>query len=378
MKKISAYKIIAGIVLFYSLVGKTYSTRQGIPLINADYLVLDSVTLDGSGISIAIIDEGIDVTHPQLGGSSSCSVQAWKNDKVIGGWDFGQLDNREGDSLPCDSLRGGHGTRVAGIAAGLETDKGGDYFRGVATGAKLYSLNLARKNGKYGAFAMRDSLIWINQHWNDDPNNPIKVVLITGNYHDVEYNQFNTDNQDVYDNCDYLPKDKSWQSQFEALKAKGIVVISSSGNYGNKGGGSPGFRNGVDWPACLSSVNAISAVVDTGNPISIDEQSDLGEFTALLAPGSTTRTTYPGNTFRNFGDTSAAAPYAAGAAAVLQSASLHITNRYLSPDDLISALQQYGTLVTDNRKGSVGIKKPLINLRATIEGRFSVTLDTPR
>lgn len=378
MKKISAYQMIAGAILFFSVVGNVNSTRQGIPLINATHLILDGVVFDGKGISIAIIDEGIDVTHPQLGGSASCSAKTWKNDKVIGGWDFGQLDNREGDNLPCDSLRGGHGTRVAGIAAGLATNKGGDYLRGVATGAKLYSLNLSRKNGRYGAFALRDSLIWINKHWNDDPNNPIKVVLITGNYHDLEYNQLNANKQAVYDNCDYLPKDKSWQSPFESLEAKGIVVISSSGNYGDKGGDNSGFRNGVDWPACLSSVNAISAIDDTGNPVTIDEQSDLGQFTALLAPGSTTRSTYPGNTYRNFGDTSAAAPYAAGAAAVLQSASLHITNRYLSPDDLIAALQQYGTLITDNRKGSVGITKPLINLRATIEGKFSVTLDTPR
>ena len=378
MKKKSVYKLIVGAIFFSILGGTAQGTRQGIPLINAHDLVLDGVVLDGSGISIAIIDEGIDVTHPQLGGSSSCSESAWINDKVIGGWDFGQLDNRKGDSLPCDSLRGGHGTRVAGIAAGLATENGGDYWGGVATGAKLYSLNLSRKNGRYGAFALRDSLIWVNQHWNDDPDNPIKIVLLTGNYHDVEYNQFNANDQTVYENCDHLPKDKSWQSQFESLNSKGIVVISSSGNYGDKGGGSPGFRNGVDWPACLSSVNAVSAIDDTGNPITVDEQSDLGEFTALLAPGSTTRTTYPGNTFRNFGDTSAAAPYAAGAAAVLQSASLRITNRYMNPEDLISALQKYGTLITDKRKGSVGIKKPLINLRATIEGTFSVKLDTPR
>ena len=60
--------------------------------------------IEGSNIVIAVIDTGVDYTHPDLGGclGSSC--------KVIGGYDFG-----DDDSDPMDQM--GHGTLVAGTIA---------------------------------------------------------------------------------------------------------------------------------------------------------------------------------------------------------------------------------------------------------------------
>ena len=56
----------------------------------------------GNGITIAIIDTGIDYNHPDLGGGFG------DGRTVIGGYDF--IDN---DSDPMDEL--GHGTHIAGI-----------------------------------------------------------------------------------------------------------------------------------------------------------------------------------------------------------------------------------------------------------------------
>ena len=58
---------------------------------------------DGSGIIVAVIDTGVDYTHPDLIGFG-------KDGKVIGGFDF--VDN---DNDPMDT--NGHGTGVAGIIA---------------------------------------------------------------------------------------------------------------------------------------------------------------------------------------------------------------------------------------------------------------------
>jgi subtilisin family serine protease len=74
---------------------------------------------NGSGISIAIVDSGVDYNHPRLGGGG------FPNSKVIGGYDTGDRDN---DPAPSDEA---HGTACAGIAAGgLGTF--GDYIGGVA------------------------------------------------------------------------------------------------------------------------------------------------------------------------------------------------------------------------------------------------------
>jgi len=75
---------------------------QGIPLMDASTV---RSTYNGSGMSIAICDTGIDYTHSMLGGGG------FPNSKVIGGYDCG-----DDDTNPMDAQ--GHGTSCAGIAAG--------------------------------------------------------------------------------------------------------------------------------------------------------------------------------------------------------------------------------------------------------------------
>lgn len=99
-------------------------TAEGIPLMAADGL--HSLGYYGSGVSIAIVDTGIDYTHPELGNGG------FPNSKVIGGYDFGASDS---DPLDC----AGHGTSCAGIAAG---NSGGGYAGGVAPSAKIYALKI--------------------------------------------------------------------------------------------------------------------------------------------------------------------------------------------------------------------------------------------
>ncbi|KAF4995752.1 hypothetical protein FDECE_12701 [Fusarium decemcellulare] len=91
--------------------------------------------ITGKGFRVAIIDSGIDYTHPALGGcfGSGCLVEA--------GWDFtgddflpGRIEAKP-DADPMDDCQG-HGTHVAGtVAAQLKGNKYG--FTGAAPGAKL-------------------------------------------------------------------------------------------------------------------------------------------------------------------------------------------------------------------------------------------------
>lgn len=80
---------------------------------------------DGSGVKIAIIDSGVDYTHPDL-------ADRFGHDK---GYDF--INN---DSLPMDE--NGHGTHVAGTVAGSKT--------GIARNSRLYSLRVLDREG-YGS-----------------------------------------------------------------------------------------------------------------------------------------------------------------------------------------------------------------------------------
>ncbi|MGO1050237.1 S8 family serine peptidase [Crossiella sp. CA198] len=91
----------------------------------------------GDGLKIGIIDSGIDYDHADFGGPGTFPTA-----KVVGGYDFvgdkytgssGSLPEPDNDPMDCD----GHGTHVAGIAAGLGVSADGSTYRGSYTSADL-------------------------------------------------------------------------------------------------------------------------------------------------------------------------------------------------------------------------------------------------
>lgn len=91
-------------------------------------------------------------------------------------------------------------------------------------------------------------------------------------------------------------------------------------------------------------------------------------FLTLFAPADrcyTLQCLAKGSTFNTaFGGTSAACPYAAGAAAALQNAAKSLTGAYLTPAQVKSLLVTTGDAVTDAK---VAVTKPRVNLRAAID-----------
>lgn len=90
----------------------------------------------GFNVTIAIIDTGIDYTHPDLGNCTKSQFLNKRCSKVIGGYDFVNDDNDPADDH-------GHGTHCAGIVAGNGT------LKGVAPGAKLLAYKVLDSFG-YG------------------------------------------------------------------------------------------------------------------------------------------------------------------------------------------------------------------------------------
>ena len=105
---------------------------DSVPLINATgvWKMVDAngQYITGKGTTIAIVDTGIDYTHPDLGGCFGPTC------KVVGGWDF-----QNNDADPKDDM--GHGTHCAAIAASNGT------LKGVAPDAKLYAYKVLNSRG---------------------------------------------------------------------------------------------------------------------------------------------------------------------------------------------------------------------------------------
>lgn len=154
--------------------------------------------LTGAGVRLGVIDSGIDYLHADFGGPGTPQAYATNNPtrlepgtfptaKVVGGWDF--VGDRydaddpfrsfpQPDPDPLDPTANGHGTHVAGIAAGFGVRTDGTTFRGpydtfdparfllgpgVAPEASLYALKVFGATGS--TEAVLDALDWAT-----DPN----------------------------------------------------------------------------------------------------------------------------------------------------------------------------------------------------------------
>ena len=337
---------------------------QGIGVMNG---TATRMTYKGAGVAVAIVDTGIDDSHPDLNGG-----------KVLGGHDFGD-DDTNFRPTPTGSS---HGTSVGGIVAG-DVNAIGSYIGGVAPDAKLYGLKISPGDtGSATRADMVDAWEWTITHQNDDPNNPILIVNTSfgGGRETASCNSANS---------------AMTQAALNGVNA-GITHFVSSGN--------DGFCDAMGWPACITHVNSVGAVYDAnignrgwcvsttsclastpngGCPTgqAFFENTAANQVTAysntdtnltLFAPSNdayTAAIVNAGNSpinndyTTNFGGTSAAAPYSAGAAAVLQSAAKIRMGRFMTPAEIRQSFIDTGVPITDSK---VAITKPRVDIGAAV------------
>lgn len=314
-------------------------TTQGLALMNSGRF-RDSDS--GRHVAIAIVDTGVDYSHPALGGGR------FPNSKVLGGYDFG--DN---DADPMDNQ--GHGSSCAGISAGRPI-RHGDYRGGVAPGTGIYALKTSDRKGRIPTSAILKSLDWCISHQYDSPGQPIMIIsmsLGTPGWH-----------SDIY--CD--GQSRSAQYVLDMADANGIAVFVSSGNEAHP--------NGISFSSCMKNTIAVGAVYDTSlGPIGNDRSTASDQVTFysnsapildLLAPSHNAYTpSWPNGKYnRTFGGTSAACPYAAGAAALIQSYHKEKTGRFLSVKALRQLMIKTGDPIKDPKSR---ITTPRVNLTKALQ-----------
>ena len=151
----------------------------------------------GDGVDIALIDTGV-VPVPGL-----------KLSPVVNGPDL-SLENQVTDVRYLDTY--GHGTHLAGIAAGRESTRGG--FRGVAPDAGLVSLKLGTYDGAVDVSQVIAAIDWVVQHRRNGGRN-IRVL-------NLAYGTMSTNS----------PQADPLSHAVENAWRNGIVVVASAGNSG--------------------------------------------------------------------------------------------------------------------------------------------------
>ncbi|WP_235882338.1 S8 family peptidase [Streptomyces apricus] len=236
---------------------------------------------DGKGVKIAVLDTGVDATHPDLKGQ----VVAEKN-----------------FSTAADAVdRYGHGTHVASIAAGTGAKSAGKY-KGVAPGAELLNGKVLDDDG-YGD----DSGILAGMDWAAEQGADIVNLSLGGGD---------------------TPGIDPLEAQVNRLsKEKGILFAIAAGNSGDFGGqtiGSPGSAESALTVGAVDDKDELASFSSTGPGLDGQIKPDVTapgvDITAASAAGSVIAQEVgekPAG-YLTISGTSMATPHVAGAAAILK------------------------------------------------------------
>jgi subtilisin family serine protease len=237
----------------------SYGSSWALPKIQAP-TAWDSA--NGSGITIAILDTGVDSTHPDLAPN------------LVPGWNVYDNNSNTTDIH-------GHGTWVAGVAAMAANNAKGS--AGVAWGSKIMPVRIADPNAYAYWSTVAQGIYWAADHG-------AKVV-------NVSYNG--------------VSGSSTVQSAAQYLRGKGGVVVVAAGNSG-----------GLESIAANDSLLTVAATDQNDARASF---SSYGTYVDLAAPGVSIYTTTVGGGYSNASGTSFASPVVAAAAALMLSANTTLT-----------------------------------------------------
>lgn len=276
-----------------------------------------AVGYDGSGSTVAVLDDGIDYTNSAFGGCTAPGTPSTCQVSVSSNFGSGTTDTS-------------HGTNVSAIVLG------------VAPAAKIAMLNVFSGTSAYTSNII-SAMNWAISHRSSYNIVAINMSLGDGSQHTSTCSSGNP----------YLTPTNS------AIGA-GITVVAAAGN--------DAYSNAMGLPACTPGIVSVGAVYADnyntgytwGNNLCTDYStapdkiacfSDSASFMTLWAPGALI--TAAGITE---GGTSQASPHVAGAVAMLRAAfpsdSLNMT---------LNRLTTSRTQITDTRNG---LTKPRLDLEA--------------
>jgi subtilisin family serine protease len=290
--------------------------------------VQENLNITGRNVTVAVVDTGIDYTHPDLGGCFGASC------RVRGGFDF--VGN---DSDPWDDHS--HGTHVAGIvgAKGVMT--------GVAPDVSFYALKVCNSAGDCYDSDIIAAVEWAVAHDAD-------VISIS-------LGGVGQPNDDVN------PLDEA----VDEASRRGFVVSVAAGNIG------PGAQT-IEHPATGSDVITVGSVNDHGTPGTADD--DISSFSCrgprafgrldpdVSAPGEGISSTMPGGGHGVKSGTSMAAPHVSGAAALMLE-----WNRNLTAAQIRSRLMQSAENISGHvfakGAGEINVSRAILSsLTANVSG----------
>lgn len=243
------------------------SPGNGTPDVDIDAEQAWDLCTGSTDVTIAIIDTGADLNHPDLAA------------KIVAGYDF-----VNDDSTPDDDHM--HGTACSSLAAAVTNN--GTGVSGVDWLARIMPLKVLASNGYGSTTDIIAAVNWARSNGAD----VISMSLGGGGY------------------------SNSFNSAINAAFNAGVVVVSAAGNAN---------ASSIDYPAAYGNsmaVGALSPCNERKSPSSCDGEtwwgSNYGTGLDVMAPGVHLRSATINSYINDMNGTSGATPHVAGVAALIK------------------------------------------------------------
>jgi hypothetical protein len=244
----------------------------------------------GEGITVAVLDTGVDASHPALAG------------RIVNGYDFVDLDsspNEEGNHE--QNVAFGHGTHVAGLVALAAPE------------AKIMPLRVLDEDGYSNIWVLAEAMAYaVNPDGNlktDDGADVVNLSLSTERPTHLlaDIGQEITCIKEKDDDDD---EDDDKKGCLARNSQKGVVIVASAGNNGS---------SAPEYPAAEGVPGSLSVGASTSFD-SLASFSNYGAWVHITAPGQGILSSVPGGEYAFWSGTSMAAPLVAGQAALVRAA----------------------------------------------------------
>jgi len=336
------------------------SMAESIPMVQADQAWAAGFT--GTGLTVAVLDDGVDKNHSMLAGKVVSEACYSTNDPTFndtslcpGGVTSSTAVN---SALPCP-VDCDHGTHVAGTVAGNSVTVGSQTLAGVARGGNLIAIQVFTKSTGTGCCAGCAPTVACYFAYTSDILSGLNRVYALRNTYNIAAANLSLGGGQYTSEAQCDSASSSAKNTVDLLRAANIATVVASGNES--------YTNALSWPACISTAVSVGATSDTSTTIA--SFSNSASFLKLLAPGVNITSAVLSGAYATWQGTSMAAPHVAGAWAVLRHAA-----PMASVTEVLNAFRTTGQILTDTRNG---LTFPRIRIFSAIQSLAVLTTAPP-
>lgn len=224
----------------------------------------------GAGVVVAVLDTGVDATHPALASH------------LVAGYDMIDTDADPSEATSAsDNTAFGHGTHVAGVVALAAPD------------ARIMPIRTLKSDGTGTIWNQVQGLRYAAEHGAD-------VINLSWSFH--------TRSRALEDVIATVTCAGKSHAKCQDASNPGVVVVAAAGNTG---------ADVAQYPAASTAPGVLSVGASTAND-TLASFSSYGSWVQVAAPGEHIVSTVPGGGYASWTGTSMATPFGAGIAALVR------------------------------------------------------------